>query len=84
MRPLFSTSHAKAHALPRGAYDLFHFGYVTYRIIGSPCQTGLISHALQLRQAKLSFPSVYLLVDVNSDELDKEHKVNTVMSHQEK
>ncbi|KAF8714225.1 hypothetical protein AX14_012866 [Amanita brunnescens Koide BX004] len=41
-------------------------------------------HALQLRQAKLSFPSVYLLVGVNSDELVKEHKSHTVMSHQER
>ena len=69
-----------------GVYDLFHFGYVIFRIIGSwqPLNRCCISHALQLRQAKLSFPSVYLLVGVNSDELVKEHKANTVMSHQER
>ncbi|KAH9476978.1 Choline-phosphate cytidylyltransferase 1 [Psilocybe cubensis] len=41
-------------------------------------------HALQLRQAKLSFPSVYLLVGVNSDEQVWSHKARTVMSHAER
>lgn len=41
-------------------------------------------HALQLRQAKLSFPSVYLLVGVNSDELVQTHKFRTVMTHAER
>jgi len=41
-------------------------------------------HALQLRQAKLSFPSVYLLVGVCSDELVKEHKSRSVMTHAER
>ncbi|KAG8935840.1 hypothetical protein FRC03_012850 [Tulasnella sp. 419] len=41
-------------------------------------------HALQLRQAKLSFPSVHLLVGVCSDELCQEHKSRTVMSHAER
>ncbi|KAF7373481.1 hypothetical protein MSAN_00557900 [Mycena sanguinolenta] len=41
-------------------------------------------HALQLRQAKLSFPSVYLLVGVNSDEQVIEHKARGVMSHAER
>jgi len=41
-------------------------------------------HALQLRQAKFSFPSVYLLVGVCSDELVKEHKARTVMTHAER
>ncbi|KAF8999778.1 hypothetical protein BDQ17DRAFT_1308242 [Cyathus striatus] len=41
-------------------------------------------HALQLRQAKLSFPNVYLLVGVNSDELVRKHKANTVMTHAER
>jgi len=41
-------------------------------------------HALQLRQAKLSFPSVYLLVGVNSDEQVWSHKARTVMTHAER
>ncbi|KAF8889018.1 cholinephosphate cytidylyltransferase [Infundibulicybe gibba] len=41
-------------------------------------------HALQLRQAKLSFPSVYLLVGVNSDELVKDHKARSIMTHAER
>ncbi|KAF8901014.1 cholinephosphate cytidylyltransferase [Gymnopilus junonius] len=41
-------------------------------------------HALQLRQAKLSFPSVYLLVGVNSDEQVWSHKARTVMHHAER
>ncbi|KAF9562902.1 hypothetical protein CPC08DRAFT_662622 [Agrocybe pediades] len=41
-------------------------------------------HALQLRQAKLSFPSVYLLVGVNSDEQVWSHKARTVMGHAER
>ena len=41
-------------------------------------------HALQLRQAKLSFPSVYLLVGVNSDEQVWSHKARTVMTHSER
>ncbi|CAK5271148.1 unnamed protein product [Mycena citricolor] len=41
-------------------------------------------HALQLRQAKLSFPSVYLLVGVNSDEQVRAHKARGVMSHAER
>ncbi|KAJ7058236.1 cholinephosphate cytidylyltransferase [Mycena amicta] len=41
-------------------------------------------HALQLRQAKMSFPSVYLLVGVNSDEQVREHKARGIMSHAER
>lgn len=41
-------------------------------------------HALQLRQAKLSFPSVYLLVGVNSDEQVWHHKARTIMTHAER
>lgn len=41
-------------------------------------------HALQLRQAKLSFPSVHLLVGVPNDELCKAHKARTVLSHFER
>jgi len=41
-------------------------------------------HALQLRQAKLSFPSVHLLVGVCSDELVDLHKSRTVMTHAER
>ncbi|KAH8824057.1 cholinephosphate cytidylyltransferase [Flagelloscypha sp. PMI_526] len=41
-------------------------------------------HALQLRQAKLSFPSVYLLVGVNSDEQVREHKAQGIMTHAER
>ncbi|EJD41101.1 hypothetical protein AURDEDRAFT_115620 [Auricularia subglabra TFB-10046 SS5] len=41
-------------------------------------------HALQLRQAKMSFPSVTLFVGVCSDELCKEHKSRTIMTHAER
>ncbi|KAJ3976532.1 cholinephosphate cytidylyltransferase [Lentinula raphanica] len=41
-------------------------------------------HALQLRQAKLSFLSVYLLVGVCSDELMIEHKAKSIMTHAER
>ncbi|KAJ2915095.1 hypothetical protein MD484_g5306, partial [Candolleomyces efflorescens] len=41
-------------------------------------------HALQLRQAKLSFPDVHLLVGVNSDEQVHQHKARTVMYHPER
>jgi len=41
-------------------------------------------HALQLRQAKMSFPSVYLLIGVCSDELVQEHKARTVLNHAER
>jgi choline-phosphate cytidylyltransferase len=41
-------------------------------------------HALQLRQAKFSFPSVYLLTGVNSDEQVWSHKARTIMSHAER
>ncbi|KAJ7468477.1 cholinephosphate cytidylyltransferase [Mycena latifolia] len=41
-------------------------------------------HALQLRQAKLSFPSVYLLVGVNSDEQVRENKARGIMTHAER
>ncbi|KAG2125150.1 hypothetical protein DEU56DRAFT_825829 [Suillus clintonianus] len=41
-------------------------------------------HALQLRQAKLSFPSVHLLVGVNSDEDVIANKARCVMTHAER
>ncbi|KAK0189654.1 cholinephosphate cytidylyltransferase [Armillaria mellea] len=41
-------------------------------------------HALQLRQAKLAFPSVHLLVGVCSDELVKAHKARSIMIHAER
>ena len=44
----------------------------------------IIRHALQLRQAKLSFPSVHLLVGVPSDELCRTLKAPTLLSHFER
>ncbi|CAE6413396.1 unnamed protein product [Rhizoctonia solani] len=41
-------------------------------------------HALQLRQAKLSFPNVHLIVGVCSDDLVEQHKAPTVMTHTER
>lgn len=41
-------------------------------------------HALQLRQAKLSFPNVHLIVGVCSDELCREHKSGPAMTHAER
>ncbi|KAG8215285.1 hypothetical protein J3R82DRAFT_8844 [Butyriboletus roseoflavus] len=41
-------------------------------------------HALQLRQAKLSFPNVYLLAGVNTDEDVTAYKAHPVMSHPER
>lgn len=42
------------------------------------------SHALQLRQAKLSFPRVHLLVGVCSDKLCADHKSAPAMTHAER
>ncbi|KAH9028941.1 hypothetical protein EDB84DRAFT_1497415 [Lactarius hengduanensis] len=41
-------------------------------------------HSLQLRQAKLSFPSVHLLVGVNNDEQVKHYKFKCVMDYAER
>ncbi|KAN0079971.1 hypothetical protein V8E55_009537 [Tylopilus felleus] len=41
-------------------------------------------HALQLRQAKLSFPNVYLLVGVNTDKDVCAYKARCVMTHAER
>jgi len=41
-------------------------------------------HALALRQAKLAFPNVYLIVGVCSDELVRDHKAIPVMTSSER
>lgn len=43
-----------------------------------------LSHALQLRQAKLSFPSVYLIVGVVSSELCEQHKNRPILESSER
>ncbi len=43
-----------------------------------------LSHALQLRQAKLSFENVHLIVGVNSDEQCAAHKNAPSMTHAER
>jgi choline-phosphate cytidylyltransferase len=43
-----------------------------------------LSHSLQFRQAKLSFPNVFLLVGVSSDEQVQQLKFKCVMSHSER
>lgn len=70
-----------AEILP-GVYDLFHFGFVIF-FFCHPLFTPS-RHALQLRQAKLSFPDVHLIVGVNSDKQVYEHKSRTVMTHAER
>ncbi|KAG8934306.1 hypothetical protein FRC01_003819 [Tulasnella sp. 417] len=69
-----------------GVYDIFHFGSVTHTgvLVHDAHRSPSARHALQLRQAKLSFPSVHLMVGVCSDELCSEHKSRTVMSHAER
>ena len=61
-----------------GVYDLFHYAYVPGR---SDAHT---SHALQLRQAKLSFPNVYLIVGVVSSELCAQHKNRPLLESRER
>lgn len=65
-------------------YDLFHFGFVIVLLTHPTVTHPLTRHALQLRQAKLSFPDVHLIVGVNSDEQVFEHKSRTVMTHAER
>ncbi|KAK7686428.1 hypothetical protein QCA50_010652 [Cerrena zonata] len=43
-----------------------------------------VAHALQLRQAKLSFPSVYLMAGAYSDEVCREHGCHTSTPHLER
>lgn len=75
----------RADRCREGVYDLFHFGWVVIRPdLGVGVDSGFDRHALQLRQAKLAFPSVYLLVGVNSDELVRQHKSRSVMNHAER
>lgn len=82
-----------SHVCAIGVYDMFHFGYVisglSWLWIMELTISGLFisnppSHALQLRQAKLSLPSVHLLVGVPSDELCTANKARTVLSHFER
>jgi cytidyltransferase-like protein len=62
---------------------------IAVREVSAECLVGVydlfhFGHALQLRQAKLSFPSVYLLVGVNDDEQVRTHKAQTIMTHGER
>lgn len=43
-----------------------------------------LSHALQMRQAKLCFPDVHLLIGVCSDKLCASHKSLPAMTHKER
>ncbi len=71
----------------QGVYDLFHFGYALtsfFCCLFQGLRLGVLSHSLQLRQAKHSFPKVYLLVGVNNDEQVKQHKFKCVMDYAER
>jgi choline-phosphate cytidylyltransferase len=61
----------------------FILGRLASILSKSRAQTYL-SHSLQLRQAKLSFPNVFLLVGVSNDEQVKQHKFKCVMDHSER
>lgn len=69
-----------------GVYDLFHFGFVALHLTSSRKTIDLhtFRHSLQLRQAKLSFPSVYLLVGVISDDMVRRYKAQPVMTQAER
>ena len=81
-----------------GVYDLLHCEHMACELTGSAggrCFYGVSAdprvwcyladgHMLQLRQCKLAFPEVYLMVGVCSDELVRKYKASPVMTSNER
>lgn len=68
-----------------GIFDIFNVGCVAFSLFPRPpTYIPSTSHALQLRQAKLSFPSVHLIVGVFPDELCEAYGTPTVVPHLER
>jgi cytidyltransferase-like protein len=89
----------RANPLPTDPCESMPMEFTTFSTLGKsasrcemkwPCadhhfrSLQLCSHALQLRQAKLSFPNVHLVVGVCSDQLCADQKSGPAMTHAER